>query len=409
MTKVLQDIRVLELGTFITGPCAGMMLADLGADVIKIEQPVVGDPFRGYQGTQYSSQFQTFNSRKRSVALNLKSPQSIDILHKLLETADVLLENYRPGVMDNLGLNWNYLHEHFPRLVYCSITGFGATGPYVDKPCYDTVAQAMSGYLSQTMDPSEPRILGPAVADTVSEMYAAFGILGALVERGRTQKGRRVEVAMLDSMIAFGSSAFSSFFSDHKVQGPISRPSASQSYALKCSDGQWIALHLASVDKFFINLSNAIDHPEWLTDERFSTVLARQKNYELLTQLMQEAFGQSDLNHWLEQLTTHDIPHAPISSIDEVVTNPQVIHNGIFKELIHPILGVVNNTQRPILYDGDRSSNNLAPPMLGEHSHEVLSELGFEASAIDDLCRQGAVAFANTFPLKHKSINQAES
>jgi len=393
MTKVLQDIRVIELGTFITGPCAGMMLADLGADVIKVEQPGVGDPFRGYQGTQYSSQFQTYNSRKRSLALNLKSPHAKEILEKLLEQADVLLENYRPGVLDNLGLSWEYLHRRFPRLVFCSITGFGSSGPYIEKPCYDTVAQALSGYLSQTMAPSPPRILGPAVADTVSGMYAANGILGALVERGRTQVGRRVEVAMLDSMISFGSSAFSSYFADDKVHGPISRPRASQSYALQCADGQWIALHLASVDKFFINLTSAVGHAEWVNDERFSSVLARQKNYEVLTELLQQAFFQFDLEHWLKQLTANDIPHAPIANIDQVIDDPQVVHNGIFKDLHHPKQGVVKNTQRPILYDGERSSHDLAPPMLGEHSEDVLNQIGFDASEIAKFERDGAIAF----------------
>jgi crotonobetainyl-CoA:carnitine CoA-transferase CaiB-like acyl-CoA transferase len=392
MTKVLEHVRVLELGTFITGPCAGMMLADLGADVIKVEQPGSGDPFRGYQGSQYSSQFQTYNARKRSLALNLKSPHAKVILDKLLAQSDVLLENYRPGVLDKLGFGWDAVHERHPRLVYCSVTGFGATGPYVDRPCYDTVAQALSGYLSQTMAPTPPRILGPAVADTVSGMYAAYGILGALVERGRTQVGRRVEVAMLDSMIAFGASAFASYFSSGQVHGPISRPRASQSYALQCADGGWVALHLASVDKFFQNLTTAVAHPEWASDERFSTVLARQAHYEVLTQLLQAAFAEHDMAHWQVCLTEHDIPHAPISNIDQVVADPQVVHNGVFKELKHPSMGVVKNTQRPVLYDGDRSGGDLAPPVLGEHSLEVLEQLGFDAKTIEAFVSEGAIA-----------------
>ena len=391
MTKVLEKIRVVELGTFITGPCAGMMLADLGADVIKIEQPGSGDPFRGYQGSQYSSQFQTYNARKRSLALNLKSPHAKVILDKLLSEADVFLENYRPGVLDKLGFGWEEVHERFPKLIYCSVTGFGATGPYVDRPCYDTVAQALSGYLSQTMAPTPPRIVGPAVADTVSGMYAAYGILGALVERSRTQIGRRVEVAMLDSMIAFGSSAFAAYFASNQVHGPISRPRASQSYALQCSDGKWIALHLASVDKFFQNLTVAVGHPDLAKDERFSTVLARQTHYEELTQLLQTEFNQHTSAHWQSCLTEHDIPHAPIASIDQVVNDPQVIHNGIFKELHHPTKGLVKNTQRPVLYDGDRSGGDMAPPVLGEHSIDVLMQLGFDQKSIDTFLNDGAV------------------
>ena len=388
----------MELGTFITGPCAGMMLADLGADVIKVEQPGGGDPFRGYQGARYSSQFQTYNARKRSLALNLKSPHAKDILKKLLVQADVLVENYRPGVLDKLGFGWEAVHQRHPRLVYCSVTGFGASGPYVDRPCYDTVAQALSGYLSQTMAPTPPRILGPAVADTVSGMYAAYGILGALVERGRTQVGRRVEVAMLDSMVAFGASAFAAFFADEQVHGPISRPRTSQSYALQCADGQWLALHLASVDKFFINLTTAVGHPEWASDARFANVLARQAHYELLTEFLQVAFAQHNMAHWQACLTQHDIPHAPIASIEQVVNDPQVLHNGVFTELHHPTQGTVKNTQRPVRYDGQRFTSDMAPPVLGEHSREVLEQLGFDSASIDVFLREEAIAGPNPNP-----------
>ncbi len=391
MARVLEGIRVVELGTFITGPCAGMLLADLGAEVVKIEQPGGGDPFRGYQGSLYSPHFHTYNARKRSLALNLKSPEAATVFERLALQADVLVENYRPGVLDKLGFGWSHLQAVNPRLVYCSITGFGSSGPYVDRPCYDTVAQALSGYLSQTMDPAQPRIVGPAVADTVSAIYAAYGILGALVERGRTGVGRRVEVAMLDSMVAFGAAAFASFFADGTVPGPISRPRASQSYALRCSDGKLIALHLASVDKFFKALTVAIERPALADDLRFSSVMARQTHYEVLMGELQAVFSTRSLMQWVTRLVKHDIPHAPVATLDDVYIDPQVQHNAIFTTLHHPVQGDVTNTQRPVLYDGERGAGDRAPPMLGEHSAEILRELGFDAASIDSMIRSGAI------------------
>ena len=390
MTRVLDGIRVVELGTFITGPCAAMLLADLGADVLKVEQPG-GDPFRAYHGTLYSPYFHTYNARKRSLVLNLKSPQAVVVLERLLQQADVLVENYRAGVMDKLGFGWQRLHELNPRLIYCSITGFGSSGPYVDRPCYDTVAQALSGYLSQTIDLEKPRVVGPAAADTISGMYAAYGILGALVERGRTGVGRRVEVAMLDSMISFGAAAFAPFLADGTVLGPTDRARGSQSYALRCADGKLIALHLSALEKFFTALTVAIERPDLEQEPRFATRVARQVNYEALTGVLQGIFAARTLAHWCERLSANDVPHAPVKTPDEVYADPQVRHNGIFTTLHHPTEGDVQNAQRPVLYDGERQAGGLAPPTLGEHSEEVLRELGFDAADVESMIRGGVI------------------
>lgn len=389
MTRVLEGVKVVEFGTFITGPYAGLLLADLGADVVKIEQPGGGDPFRGYTGSHYSHNFHTYNARKRSLTLNLKSRHAPEVFQRLAAGADVLVENYRPGVLDKLGLGWEQAHRLNPRLIYCSISGFGSSGPYVDRPCYDTVAQALSGYLSQNLDVEQPRIVGPAVADTVSAIYAAYGILGALVERGRTGVGRRVEVAMLDSMVSFGSAAFAAFFAEGSVAGPTSRPRGSQSYALRCGDGKLIALHLASVDKFFQALTVAMARPELAQDPKYASVMARQKNYEALTVELQRAFLDKPLAQWMDVLVQHDVPHAPVATLDEVYQDPQVVHNGIFAKLHHPTQGEVNVTQRPVLYDGSRASSDLAPPTLGEHNEQILREIGFQAAEVETMKREG--------------------
>src|SRR5277367_79169 len=208
----LSGIRVVEQGTFITGPCAGMMLADLGADVIKVESKD-GDPYRTYQGGHYSPHFQAYNRNKRSVALDLKSPGERLIFEDLIREADVFIQNFRPGTAARLGAGAERLLEINPRLIYCSISGFGSSGPYVERPSYDSVAQALSGFLSVVVDADRPRFLGPALADAITGIYAAYGVLGALIKRGRTGKGGLVEVSMLEAMAHFALEPFAAYFS----------------------------------------------------------------------------------------------------------------------------------------------------------------------------------------------------
>src|ERR1700729_2102169 len=199
MEPALTGIRVVEQGTFITGPCAGMLLADLGADVIKIESPD-GDPYRAYQGSQYSAHFQAYNRNKRSLALNMKQPPDGELFQKLIREADVYIQNFRPGAAERIGAGAEQLLKLNPRLVYCSISGFGATGPYAERPSYDSVAQALSGFLSVVVDYQRPQFLGPALADAVTGLYASYGILAALVQRGRSSRGGLVEGSMLEAM-----------------------------------------------------------------------------------------------------------------------------------------------------------------------------------------------------------------
>jgi crotonobetainyl-CoA:carnitine CoA-transferase CaiB-like acyl-CoA transferase len=231
MEAALSGIRVVEQGTFITGPCAGMMLADLGADVIKVESKD-GDPYRSYQGGIYSPHFQAYNRNKRSVTLDLKSPDERLIFEGLIREADVFIQNFRPGTAGRLGAGPERLLEINPRLVYCSISGFGSSGPYVERPSYDSVAQALSGFLSVVVDADRPRFLGPALADAITGIYASYGVLGALIKRGRTGKGGLVEVSMLEAMAHFAVEPFTAFFALGATPNSSDRPWLAQAYIL---------------------------------------------------------------------------------------------------------------------------------------------------------------------------------
>jgi len=375
MPKVLQGLRVLEQGTFITGPAAGMLLGDLGADVIKIEQPDTGDPFRAFNGGLYSPHFQTYNRNKRSITIDAKSPADRELMEQLVRDSDVYIQNFRPGVAEKLGMGHERLRHLNPKLIYCSISGFGADGPAAHRPSYDTVAQAASGYLNLLVNPGNPRVVGPAIADAVTGFYAAYGVLGALFERARTGVGRKVEVSMLEAMSHFNLDAFTHYYSVGEVMGPFSRPSVSQSYVLRCSDGKWIALHMSSPEKFWQGLATAIERPDIFQDERFATRNARIDNQEALIELLGGIFAMQPRAEWCRRLEAQDVPHAPMYDTSEALEDPQARHLRLLVSAIHPQMGAFQTVRPPVSYDGRPTLDVVPPPTLGQHDEEVRAQL----------------------------------
>jgi crotonobetainyl-CoA:carnitine CoA-transferase CaiB-like acyl-CoA transferase len=375
MAGVLAGIRVVEQGTFITGPAAGMLLADLGADVIKLEHPDKGDPFRAFKGGLYSPHFQTYNRNKRSITLDTRSEDDLRSFDALIASADVFIQNFRPGVADRLNAGEARLRAINPRLIYCAISGFGNDGPAASRPAYDTVAQAASGFLGLLVNPANPRVVGPAIADSLTGFYAAYGILGALHQRARTGAGATVSVSMLEAMTHFNLDAFTHYLSEGEVMGPYSRPSVSQSYVLECADGKWIALHMSSPEKFWRGLAKAIERPTLFDDPAFRTRDDRIANHEALIALLRDIFKARTRAQWCERLQAGDVPHAPMYDSSEALDDPQARHLELQVATRHPVMGEFRTVRSPVSFDGVRPTTVTAPPTLGEHTEEILAEL----------------------------------
>ena len=368
----------------ITGPLAGMLLADLGADVVKLENPNGGDPFRTFRGKDHSPHFLSYNRNKKSLALDIRSEQGKDVLLNLIRRADVFIENFRPGVMDRLGVGRAVLMKENPRLVYCAITGFGSTGPYKDRPAYDAVAQALAG-TSSLFFHGDPVITGPSLSDNLTGMYACYGILAALVERGRTGRGRAVDVSMIEATMAFMPDPFLA----HTMLGlpaePLMRARASQSYALRCSDGKLVSIHMSSQEKFWLAMLETFAVQKLADDPRFSSRAGRVDNYLELAQELQKAAATAPRDHWLKRLEANDVPHAPVNSLPEVMADPQVRHLGSFHEMHHPDRGTYQAIRRPVYFDGSRDDQPLdLPPSLNADGERILRDLGYDDAAIDN-------------------------
>ena len=391
MAGALDGIVVLEVANFIAGPFAGVLLADLGAEVIKVENPEGGDPFRAWDLGGDQPVFWAFNRGKKSVALNLQKPGATDVFKRWARDADVVVENLRPGAMDRLGVGYEHLRRENPRLVYCSVTGFGTTGPYAKRPAYDGVGQAIGGLLSMLTPRDHPQPVGPAFADHLGGLYGAYGILGALVARGRTGQGQQVGSTLVGGILAFNTSAATQALAGEPADGPTSRPRASQTYGFTAGDGLPFIVHLSSPPKFWEGLARAAGRPELIEDPRFKTRAARRKSYDALHAELAPIFATQPRAHWLARLEAEEVPHGPMYNMTEVFEDPHIQHMGMEITIERTGRPNIRTVRSPLEYSDTPPPPPAPPPELGEHTEAVLARAGYDAATIASFRDQGII------------------
>ncbi|MDP9428067.1 MAG: CoA transferase [Actinomycetota bacterium] len=367
----LTGLRVLDLGSYISGPCAAVLLAEMGADVVKVEPPQ-GDPFRSWESGGLNATFVAFNRGKRSVTLDLKDDADRCALLELARTADVVIENFRPGVMERLGIDWDVLSASNPGLVHCSISGFGSSGPYATMPAYDGVALGYSGLAGLLLDPEDPRLRGPALADAITGHSAAFAVLAALHSRHRTGRGEHLEVSMLGALVHFLHSAVAKNVVEGRDETPYLRPHSSQAYVWSARDGRQVLVHMSSPPKFWEGLCAAVGRPDLAADPRFAQRRDRQASYEVLRTELAPVFAGRDRDEWLEVLQAHGVPCAPVNAVSEALRDPQLQHLGIIDVLDEPGIGPMPQIRPPALFGGAALPAVGRAPYLGEHTDELL-------------------------------------
>ena len=391
MNDALQGVRVIEMSSYVTGPFAGAMLSDLGADVIKVEEPGKGDPFRGWGDRLYSATFCSLNRNKRSITLDIRQDEGRDILLKFLAAADVFIENFRPGTLAKRGLGYEAVRELNPKIVYCSISGFGHTGPYRDRPGYDTVGQAMSGLLSLLTDPGDPKGMGLSFSDHLTGFYACYGILGALVNRLITGQGQKVETSLLRASLSFLAESASRYFETGEVPRRAHRTHTAGVFAFEDQDGLPFVIHLSSPEKFWRGFLDVLGKPEWVEDPRFRDRKGRTANHDALSSLSQEIFRRGRRSDWLRRLEEKDVPCAPLNTLEEVFQDPQVREYGFPIEVEHPKMGKMRMLGSAIELSRTPPKIKSAPPILGEHTEEILREFGHDENTIGRLKSAGII------------------
>src|SRR5918999_2537165 len=391
MNGALSGINIIEAASYVTGPFASQLLADMGANVIKIEEPKRGDPFRGWGDRNYSATFCSLNRNKRSATLDLRTDEGREIMLQLAAKADVLIENFRPGVMDKRGLGYEGIKALNPRIVYCSISGFGQTGPYRDMPGYDTIGQARSGLLSLLTDPGKPQGMGISFSDHLTGMYACYGVLAALMNRMLTGQGQLVETSLLRSSISFIAENAARYFETGHVPRRKHRTTTAGVFAFIDQENLPFILHMSSPDKFWNALFNVVGRSEWSTDARFNNRQGRIANYDILSEGLQAIFKRGPRDEWLRQLIANDVPAAPLNTLDEVFDDLQVREYGFPKVITHSKMGDVKMVGNAVDMSRTPHTMEKPPPVLGEHADEILSSLGYDTVAITTLRSKGVV------------------
>lgn len=395
-TGPLAGLKVIELSHIMAGPMCGMMLADMGADVIKVEKVPDGDDSRRMVPPKVddeSAAFMMLNRNKRGTAINLKTEAGKNLLRKLLSTADVLIENYRPGTMERLGLGYESLREQNPGLIYCQVTGFGTTGPYAGRAGFDLIAQGVSSLMSLTGEgPGRPPVkAGFPVTDGTAGILAAMGILAAYIQRLKTGHGQRVDTSLLEAGIIHTAWPSAIYFATGVSQGPLGsgHPLSAPYQAFETADG-WINIGAANQANW-LRMVEVIGMPELNDDARFASNAVRMQNLPALVELLNARFKTRSTDAWLQDLEQAGVPAGPVLSIGEMLNDPHVQARDMVVEVDHQRVGKTRTLGAPVKFSDTPANIRRAAPVLGQHTREIMHELGFTDSDIEQHAARGDV------------------
>ena len=404
MSSPLSGITVLEIASAVAGPFASMMLADLGAEVIKVE-PINGDHARSwgppFYADNYSAYFASINRGKKSIAINLGTREGIDIARKLVSRSDVIIEAMRPGAADKLGIGYVDSARLNPGIIYCSISGFGQWGPYRNEPGYDIIALAMSGLMDLTGEPNgEPVKFGVPIIDIVTSMYCVTSILAALRMREKNGKGTYIDLSLMDSALSILTHQASQYLAGGEVPRRMgsAHPTIVPYQAFKGSDDKYFIVAVGN-DKLWESFCKAIGREDLLLNPLYRTNPDRVRNREALIEELRATFNKSPSNHWIKLLKEAGVPVSPILNVKEAVESDHAKQRGAVLSLAHPRIGAIKVMSNPIKSNNMKVTTDIPPPMLGEHTQEVLSWLGYSNEEITDLLRRGiAMSLASSPP-----------
>lgn len=394
----LEGIKVLDFSRIVAGPYCSMLLGDLGAEIIKVEQPGVGDDLRvsvRYEGRGEKDEdyFYPINRNKKSITLNLKHPKGREIALELVKQVDVVLENFSPGVMERLGLNYEVVKEYNPQVIYCSISGFGQTGPDRNRRAYDGVIQATSGIMSVTGEKDRPPVrVGILIGDMSSAVYAAFAIVSALLYRNRTGEGQMIDISMVDCLVSMAAPTFAQYLANGKIPERVGseNPNRVPSAVYRTKNGVYILI--TASEETWRKICSVLGMEEYVDDPRFAKNKDRVNNREELNRIMQEKLLAKDGEDWYQELLKEGVPCALVNTADKVFSDPHILARDMLWTLEHPVSGKIKVVGSPLKFSKMTVTRKDPPPLLGQHTEEILgSYLGLSHEVIEGLRKEGVV------------------